>query len=155
MSIDIFSLKAFENISKWIGGWSREWHNGLENVKDKSKIPTLKHGKARFIGYVTQQYLAKKDASGQRRAVLAYEQIRKQIDGLIDAHDLSSDISGMKYEIGTVPNLFSLIPMSQSQHTPVFQLSASDGVVGAHFAKVRDAKEIFGKVASEVMRRAH
>ncbi|KQM32827.1 hypothetical protein ASF03_10810 [Rhizobium sp. Leaf68] len=155
MSIDIFSLKAFENISKWIEGWSTEWLRGLENVKDKSRIPKLKHGKATFIGYVTQQYLAKKDATGQRRAVQAYEEIRKQIDFLIDKHKLGEDLAGSNYEIGTVPNLFSLIPMSQSRHTPVFKLSASDGVVGAHFAKVRDAKDIFGKVATEIMRRAH
>ncbi len=154
MSIDIFSLKAFENISKWIDGWSMEWQRGLDNVKDKSRIPRLQHGKATFIGYVTQQYLAKKDATGQRRAVQAYEVIRKKIDSLIDEHNLGKDLVGKGYEIGTVPNLFSLIPMSQSRHTPVFALSASDGVVGAHFAKVRDAKEIFGKVANEIMWRA-
>ncbi|MCC6940648.1 MAG: ParA family protein, partial [Novosphingobium sp.] len=80
MSIDIFSLKAFQNISEWIADWSRDWDNGLHNVKDKNKIPNLHFGRATFIGYVTQQYMAKRDASGKRRAVQAYENIRKSID---------------------------------------------------------------------------
>lgn len=153
MSIDIFSLRAFENISTWINDWWRDWENGLDNVKDPRRIPSLHYGKAKFIGYVTQQYLAKRDSSGQRRAVQAYESIRAEIDGVIDRNDLASEILGQSYEIGTVPNLFSLIPMSQSNHTPVFELSASDGVVGAHFAKVRESKEIFGGVAREIVRR--
>lgn len=153
MSIDIFSLKAFENISTWIDDWWGDWNKGLENVKNKDRIPDLKFSKARFIGYVTQQYLAKRDANGQLRGVLAYEKIRSQIDGIINKHKLAEDLFGLDYEIGTVPNLFSLIPMSQSSHSPVFELNSNDGVVGAHFAKVKDAKEIFKNVTNEILRR--
>lgn len=153
MSIDIFSLKAFENISAWIDEWWADWHRSVTTTRHKDKIPDLKYGKAKFLGYVTQQYLAKKDASGQRRAVQAYEQIRKQIDTVIDAHNLTNDMENGNYEIGTVPNLFSLIPMSQSNHVPVFGLAASDGIVGAHFSKVKEAKQIYGDVANEILRR--
>lgn len=153
MSIDIFSLRAFENISKWINDWWSDWERGLENVKDRRRIPDLKYGKAKFLGYVTQQYLAKRDASGQRRAVQAYESIRTQIDSIIVENSLNDDIDGTQFEIGTVPNLFSLIPMSQSNHAPVFELLAGDGVVGAHFAKVKESRDIFGRVAKEIVRR--
>lgn len=153
MSIDIFSLRAFENISKWISEWARDWSNGIQNVRDKSKIPSLNYGEARFLGYVTQQYLAKKDKDGSRRAVNAYENIRSQIDGIIDQHIVALKIDEKPYEIGTVPNLFSLIPMSQSKNTPVFQLQSKDGVVGAHFSKVREAEEIFKSVTYELIER--
>lgn len=153
MSIDIFSLKAFENISHWIKEWSEDWSRGIENVRQPEKIPDLPYGRARFLGYVTQQYLAKKDVTGQRRAVQAYENIRKKIDTIIDEYGLANDIKGLSYEIGTVPNLFSLIPMSQTNHVPVFGLLSSDGVVGAHFSKVKDAKTIFGTVASGILKR--
>lgn len=152
MSIDIFSLKAFENIAIWIDDWETDWKNGLGNVKDKSRLPSFSANQAIFIGYVTQQYLAKKDASGTRRAVQAYENIRKKIDKVIDK-SFASRVQGNPYEIGTVPNLFSLIPMSQSRHKPVFELSASDGIVGAHFAKVKDARQIFGDVARNFVSR--
>ncbi|WP_343713358.1 AAA family ATPase [Inquilinus sp.] len=153
VSLDIFSLKAFENIAEWINGWWNDWQNGISNVKAKGKIPDLRYSKPDFIGYVTQQYLAKKDNNGQKRAVQAYEKIRKQIDGIIDKNKLSESLASNEYEIGTVPNLFSLVPMSQSNNAPIFELNAGDGVVGAHFSKVKDSKSIFEKVALSLLRR--
>jgi cellulose biosynthesis protein BcsQ len=153
MSIDIFSLKAFNNIAKWIAEWREDWTRGLENVRDKKKLPNLKHGQAAFIGYVTQQYLAKRDASGERRGVKAYETIRSEIDKVITKCGLDKGIPGKPYEIGTVPNLFSLVPMSQSCNKPVFELKASDGIVGAHFAKVKDTEDIFANVTSRILGR--
>lgn len=152
MSIDIFSLRAFENITEWLKDWTDDWDSALSNVKaaDRKNIPSLKHGKAKFLGYVTQQYLAKTDASGQRRAVGAYEKIQSRIDGVIAECFSDQDLAEPPFQIGTVPNLFSLIPMSQSSHKPVFQLTGKDGVVGAHFAKVQDSKDIFGKVAKQL-----
>jgi len=153
MSIDIFSLKAFENISEWISDWSSDWDVGIKNVKDPSKLPDLKYGQAKFLGYVTQQYLAKKDSSGKRRGVRAFEQIRTKIDAIITDCGLDEGIPEQPFEIGTVPNLFSLIPMSQSNNKPVFELLARDGVVGAHFTKVKDAKAIFGSVTNNLIAR--
>ncbi|WP_386628501.1 ParA family protein [Sulfitobacter geojensis] len=153
MSIDIFSLKAFENIAEWIADWSSDWDVAIQNVKDSSKLPSLNYGQAKFLGYVTQQYLAKKDSSGRRRGVRAYEEIRGKIDNVIADCGLDEGIPGQPFEIGTVPNLFSLIPMSQSNNKPVFELLAKDGVVGAHFAKVKDAKAIFGSVTRNLLGR--
>jgi cellulose biosynthesis protein BcsQ len=150
VSLDIFSLKAFENIARWIDDWWSDWQRGLENVKRKENIPDLNYSKPEFLGYVTQQYLAKKDSQGQRRAVSAYEKIRKQIDDIIVDNGLAAGLEDHKLEIGTVPNLFSLVPMSQSHNTPIFELSARDGVVGAHFSKVKDARDIFKSVAREL-----
>jgi hypothetical protein len=153
MSIDIFSLKAFENISEWIEDWSGDWEKGIDNVKDKSRLPNLHYGKAKFLGYVTQQYLAKKDADGNRRGVGAYEKIRLKIDTVIKECGLDEFISKEPFEIGTVPNLFSLVPMSQSSNKPVFELTSKDGIVGAHFAKVKDARRIFESVTEELLDR--
>ena len=153
MSIDIFSLKAFENISTWIADWSKDWENGLNNVRDKTKIPKLDFGRAAFIGYVTQQYMAKRDSTGQRRAVQAYENIRKSIDSVANNSFSSKQRPPKPYEIGTVPNLFSLIPMSQSNNKPVFELTGKDGVVGAHFQKIKDAKKIFSDVSNAIIKR--
>lgn len=153
VSLDIFSLKAFENIAHWINEWWSDWQRGLDIVKVKAKIPPFSYSKPKFIGYVTQQYLAKKDDQGQRRAVQAYEKIRQQIDTVIETNNLTNDLPIGSYEIGTVPNLFSLVPMSQSNHVPIFELSTRDGVVGAHFSKVKDAKDIFAKVVFNLLER--
>lgn len=151
VSLDIFSLKAFENIATWIEGWWSEWENGIKTTKRPDLIPQLAYSRPEFIGYVTQSYLAKRDREGQRRAVQAYENIRKKIDKVITDNNLATHLAGRQFEIGTVPNLFSLVPMSQSSHAPIFKLLAADGVVGAHFAKVKEAKDIFENVAREFM----
>jgi cellulose biosynthesis protein BcsQ len=153
VSLDIFSLRAFENIATWIDGWWREWERGLANVRSKRNIPKLRYSRPDFIGYVTQSYLAKRDGRGQRRAVQAYESIRAQIDGIITEQKLDGGLRKRKFEMGTVPNLFSLVPMSQSNHTPIFGLTAADGVVGAHFSKVKESLLIFRKVSKEFLGR--
>lgn len=153
VSLDIFSLKAFENIAVWIDEWWSDWDRGLKGVKPARTVPNLHYNKPEFVGYVTQQYLAKKDSEGQRRAVQAYEAIRMQIDDIIVKNKLAANLNAGAYQIGTVPNLFSLVPMSQSKHAPIFELGGKDGVVGAHFSKVKDAKKIFSEVAEGLLAR--
>ncbi|MBB1250779.1 ParA family protein [Rhizobium sp. G21] len=153
VSLDIFSLKAFENIAAWIDGWWKDWENGLTTTRRPDLIPKLSYSRPEFIGYVTQSYLAKRDREGQRRAVQAYENIRQKIDQVIIDNGLAEHLYNRPFEIGTVPNLFSLVPMSQSSHSPIFELTAGDGVVGAHFAKVKEAKYIFSVVAQEFLER--
>lgn len=43
--------------------------------------------------------------------------------------------------------------MSQSNNKPIFKLKSSDGVVGAHFAKVKDAEDIFADVTKNLLER--
>lgn len=154
LSLDIFSLKAFENISTWLNEWTGSWRRGIKSAKQKNRgsLPDVSYYTPKFVGYVTQQYLAKRDGEGERRAVNAYEKIRQRIDGAIKLSKLDKGASN-PFQIGTVPNLFSLIPMSQSAHAPVFLLNSKDGVRGAHFRKVSDAKGIFLSVASELEKR--
>jgi cellulose biosynthesis protein BcsQ len=153
VSLDIFSLKAFENIARWIEDWWEDWTRGVSSIKGRGKLPELRYSKPKFVGYVTQQYLAKKDSDGQKRAVQAYDRIRDRIDGVIERSSLYNNVNDKGYEIGTVPNLFSLVPMSQSKHSPIFQLTAKDGVVGAHFSKVKDSKTIFEMVSKSLISR--
>ncbi len=156
MSIDIFSIRAIENISVWLEKWTDLLLNGLKLNSEPSELPTVwRKDRLRFGGYVTQQYLAKQDAQGQRRAVTAYERIMKKMPSTIKREIISklqSNFSNIDYLLGTVPNLHSLVPMSQTSRKPIFELKAADGVRGAHFAKVRDAEGIFKSIAAGLER---
>ena len=151
MSTDIFSLKAIENIANWFADWTKKWSSGLENSDaEEGDIPVEIPGLVTFAGYVTQQYLAKADSSGARRPVRAYDRIFSQVDDIVRTK-LTKNVqlisAGTNYNLGTIPNLFSLIPMSQSSRKPIFGLVSGDGVRGAHFAKVKDAERTFMAVA--------
>jgi hypothetical protein len=53
--------------------------------------------------------------------------------------------------LGTIPTLHSLIPLSQTSRRPIFELRALDGVVGAHFAKISEYKEIIGAIVERII----
>lgn len=154
MSIDIFSLKAFKNINDWMTKWQENWKYAVNSPQLVSNSPAVAAAKrltgAAFIGYVSQQYIAKRDSSGERRPVKSYDEIIQQIDHQIDLNFDGQSQPPVPYEIGKIPNLHSLAPMSQSSRKPVFALTGRDGVVGAHFAKVKEARQIFGDVATEI-----
>lgn len=156
MSIDIFSVKAIENISAWMLKWRKQWKIGVKNVDDPDDVETSLARELKFIGYVSQQYTAKVDSTGTKRAVNAYEKIMSQFESVV-SKELSNTVSlaapKKNFDLGSIPNLHSLIPLSQSARTPVFSLKSSDGVRGAHFTKVKDAKLTFGLVAKEIISR--
>lgn len=151
ISIDIFSVRAVGNISQWLRQWRRVLNSKMESVDDLHEIDVEDlEVRLRLVGHVNQQYTAKKK-SGVRRAVKAYEKIMNDIpkaiqDGVVGTDQI--DPVGLNYELGEIPNLHSLIPMSQTARKPVFSLKASDGVVGAHFAKVDDARKLFSQIAN-------
>ncbi|WP_192035356.1 AAA family ATPase [Halomonas sp. YLGW01] len=157
MSIDIFSLKAFENISRWMSSWRNDWEYAVNSPQLKSSSVSVSRARtikgAGFVGYVSQQYIAKRDSSGERRPVKSYDEIIRQIDQQIEEHFTGGLRPPEPFEIGKIPNLHSLAPMSQSRRKPIFSLTGRDGVVGAHFAKVREAKEIFSEVSSSILER--
>lgn len=154
MSIDIFSLRAIENIRISIEKWKSQLDIALQQIEDPEGLPEeiTKEFSIKFLGYVTQQYIAKMDGDGERRAVAAYEKIMKKVWPTIKSNfikHLQPDEDAATYLLGTIPNLYSLIPMSQFARRPIFELRAKDGVRGAHFNKVRETEELFQDIAEK------
>jgi cellulose biosynthesis protein BcsQ len=150
LSMDIFSIRATENISAWLKEWKKRLDLHLQALSspEETEVSDLEF-RLSLLGYVNQQYTAKRDASGQRRAVKAYEKIMQDVpraieNSLIDAQSIPRNV---EYKLGSIPNLHSLIPMSQNSRKPVFELKGSDGIVGAHFMKVKEAFDIFEGIA--------
>jgi cellulose biosynthesis protein BcsQ len=154
MSIDIFSLRAIENITISIDKWRKSLRHGLEINEDADELPYAGDAwRLKFAGYITQQYLARKDSMGERRAVNAYERIMRKVPELVEREFVSKLQPGfqhIEYLLGSVPNLHSLIPMSQSSRKSIFELRARDGVVGVHFTKVRESRDIFREIADRL-----
>jgi hypothetical protein len=156
MSIDIFSLKAIENISAALLEWKRKLNLGVNQVDDSllEDITSDPRFAVRFVGYVAQQY-TQKTKMGVKRAVAAYDKIMTRIPRTIEKYmvqALQKDAPPTVYKIGEIPSLHSLIPMSQTAHKAIFNLKAKDGVRGAHFNRVKTADTIFGQVADGLLR---
>lgn len=155
MSSDIFSLKALENISQSLLKWQKQYNNGLDLVDQADEIDVGDvDWRLQFLGYVTQQYTAKRDQGGEPRAVKAFEHLLKKVPSAISKEliiPLQPDFSSLNYLLGTIPTLHSLIPLSQNSRRPIFALRAADGVVGAHFAKVADFKRTISGIAKGLL----
>lgn len=156
MSIDIFSLRAMENISTSVNKWKRQLESGLDQNHELEELEvTDPRWDLKFAGYVSQQYTAKRDASGARRPVKAYEELMLRIPLAIEKNFVDPEqldgLTAADYDLGTIPNLHSLIPMSQSSRKPIFELKGADGVVGAHFQKVKEYEAIIAEISSSLV----
>jgi cellulose biosynthesis protein BcsQ len=154
MATDIFSLKALENISLSLQKWRKLYDVAISNIEDLEEVDVEDvDWKLKFVGYVTQQYTAKRDAAGKPVAVRAFDHIMRKVPATVQqelVEPLQPELDHIDYLLGTIPTLHSLIPLSQSSRRPIFALRASDGVVGAHFAKVAEYKETIGSIASRL-----
>lgn len=156
MSIDIFSVKAIQNISTWLARWRKQWAAGIDILEEDDEVDLELQRNLEFIGYVSQQYIAKRNAQGSKRAVNAYDKIMSQFEDVIQQKLLPATPGKnkkKKFNLGSIPNLHSLIPMSQSSRSPVFALRGGDGVRGAHFSKVKDAHTTFAAVGDSILAR--
>jgi cellulose biosynthesis protein BcsQ len=157
MSSDIFSLKAVANIETSLKEWKTSFDDGLRKYRNKEReeftlIGDPIHFQIRFLGYITQQYTAK-TKDGKKQAVKAFDKIIKEIPGTVKKHlqSLNDSMQPINYALGEIPTLHSLIPLSQTANSPIFELTAEDGVVGAHFAKVKDYKKTIGRITTNIL----
>jgi cellulose biosynthesis protein BcsQ len=155
MSVDIFSLRAIENIRISIEKWKKQLDSAVKSTEYLESLPQniQRDFSIKFLGYVTQQYISKMNGTGERRAVDAYEKIMKKVEPTIRANFikcLQPAFDEVDYLLGTIPNLYSLIPMSQFARRPIFALRAKDGVRGAHFNKVKEAEVLFQTIAERL-----
>ena len=157
MSSDIFSIKAIENIAESLKDWENELKRCLEEFIRTEKTDyrlddNLVGFDLRFLGYVNQQYTFKK-VQGEARPVKAYDNIIRRIPQKITAKlaEFTNSTISSDLEIGEIPNLHSLVPLSQAANKPIFLLQGSDGVVGAHFKKVTEFKQVIKNICERVI----
>lgn len=158
MSSDIFSLRGLQNIQVAIQGWLKGIARGLEVYEEENGEPFeldggigVEDGGIKFLGYVTQQYTAK-TVGGKKQPVKSYEKIIKRIGPAIDKHLITPLNRGLKtdYKLGEIPYFQSLVPMSQTSTKPIFGLKSADGIVGAHFDKVKEFNKVISEIAQNV-----
>ena len=158
MSSDIFSLRGLQNIEVAVTSWKRGLERGLQTYEEENgtsfhfddgtgdEAPSPSGIK--FLGYVTQQYTAK-TVAGKKQPVDAYEKIIRRIGPAIKKHLIDTLNSGLdlNYKLGEIPYFHSLVPMAQTTTRPIFGLRKADGVVGAHFDKVKQFEGVISEIA--------
>lgn len=156
MSVDLFSLMAIDNIVSSLGRWRNDLVTSLQNFERKNEIKYEIDGRpiewhVAFLGYVMQQYRTK-SVRGERIPVKSFDSLIREFEPAIDKIEKGFGIGDVcSANLGQIPSLASLVPMSQLARAPIFELGHSDGVVGAHFAAVDDAKIIYKDIANRFL----
>jgi cellulose biosynthesis protein BcsQ len=159
MAPDLFSLYALENITAWFERWLGEYEHGraqaqaeLDDIDYDLTLPEplpIRHG---FVGYTVQQYVSR-SSGGEVRQTEAYEQHRREIPDRAKALSELSGISG-DVDLGTVPNMFSMIPLAQGCHAPIAGLRKEDGLRGAQISQqeryVEQLEQVFSQISDRV-----
>ena len=131
--------------------------NGQEAANlffQKYLINTNPDEMTRYIGYSIQQYSKRKFKAGER-PTRAYE---KAIGGF---HDkiieflygfAKSGIRTDELKLGDIPYIYSVVPLSQTSNTPIFELDYSTGVRGNQSSSVETYKKSLDTVAENFIR---
>ncbi|ABS08700.1 ParA family protein [Shewanella baltica] len=157
LSVDIFSLMAVENIIKSFENWKRGLNDGIErHLTEEGYNFQIKHEdvgwRLNFLGYVMQQYRAK-TKGGVRQPVQAFERIinkqREEIKNLCAFFGVDS----ASVDLGEIPTLSSVVPLSQQSNAPIFALEAKDGIVGSQYTRVNEAGDYFHSISDKFIKR--
>lgn len=158
MGSDIFSLMAVKNISKWINGWKSDYGNGMQLMERRGTpfktfdINFDSEYSSQLLGYSVQQYVTKTFKDG-RRPIKSYDAIIKEIPDVVQQNlkDLipkQLEISNLN--LGDIPYLYSLVPLAQSNNTPIFELKSADGLNGLQYNQVNNYKDTLARICNKI-----
>ena len=167
MGSDVFSLMGISNIGTWIKKWRKIYNQRLESARtdnddnnfdiqaERLLINLHCEKKTQLCGYSILQYNAKKGNKYKngRRAVKAYDVIISQIPKVIEDNldFLIPDKLKGRINLGDVPYLNSIIPMSQSSNTPLFDLNSESGVRGSQFGVVKKTENMLKEISENIL----
>jgi cellulose biosynthesis protein BcsQ len=148
LAADLFSLKGLSNLGPTLREWRRDWQQLIA-----PHIPaTISAPRAAMapLGYVIMQPEMRLD-----RPVKAYARWLERIP-LVFAHavlGLDEAPPGRPYEIATLRNYRSLMPLAHDARKPMFDLKAADGALGSTQKYVQTCYREFRDLAGSVLER--
>ncbi|MGG1864727.1 ParA family protein [Bacillus safensis] len=160
MGSDIFSLMAVKNIATWMNSWRSLYQNGIDLMEKEAvefndfALNLDIDNTSLLIGYSVQQYVTK-TFKGGRRPIKSYDAIIKEMPGVISealVKVIPERLTIDNLNLGDVPYLYSLVPLAQSNNTPIFQLKSADGLGGLQYGQVQKYKETLHGICEKLLK---
>lgn len=147
LSADLFSLRGLHNLGPTLRGWRRSWQ---QNVRPQ--VPaniSAPHGAMTPLGYVIMQPDMRLD-----RPVKAYRRWLDRIPEVYDSAVLGEDSATVEnYEVATLRNYQSLMPLAHDARKPMFDLRSADGALGSTQTLVQRCRQEFEQLARTLVDR--
>ncbi|MEU5566141.1 ParA family protein [Micromonospora musae] len=149
LAADLFSLRGLKNLGPTLREWRSIWRNVvLPNVPPAIAAP---RGAMFPLGYVIMQPTMRLD-----RPVRAYQRWLDRIPqvfatAVLDRANASG--IGQTYEIATLRNYQSLMPLAHDARKPMFDLRSADGALGSTQTLVQRCYQDFRSLSEELLLR--
>ncbi|MEN3540017.1 ParA family protein [Microbispora sp. ZYX-F-249] len=148
LAADLFSLRGLRNLGPALREWRGMWQSGvLPKVPPVIAAPP---GSMTPLGYVIMQPAMRLD-----RPVQAYRRWVDRIPHVFADAVLNEpwEAEGHSYEIATLRNYQSLMPLAHDARKPMFDLKAADGALGSTQTYVQKCRSEFQQLAQNVLQR--
>jgi chromosome partitioning protein len=149
LAADLFSLRGLRNLGPTLREWRTNWRDlVLPKIPDGISAPA---GSMTPLGYVIMQPTMRLD-----RPVKAYSRWLDRIPGVFYSAVLgqeSFDPLDRSYEIATIKNYQSLMPLSHDARKPMFDLRAADGALGSTQTYVQKCYQDFKELSETLLSR--
>ncbi|GAA2293597.1 ParA family protein [Streptomyces violaceusniger] len=149
MAADLFSLKGLLNLGPTLRDWRSTWRElVLPKIPASISAPTAA---MEPLGYVIMQPEMRLD-----RPVRAYERWLTRIPWVYGTAVLGRDnwpSDDRSYEIATLRNYRSLMPLAHDARKPMFDLRAADGALGSTQKYVQTCYQEFRQLAEAIVKR--
>ncbi|GAB3440071.1 ParA family protein [Actinophytocola sediminis] len=146
LAADLFSLRGLRNLGPTLREWRAIWQDTVLPTVP-SRIPAPR-GTMSPLGYVIMQPTMRLD-----RPVKAYRRWLTRIPSVFETAVLGQAdgvSSGDEYEIATLKNYQSLMPLAHDARKPMFDLRSADGAIGSTQSYVQRCYADFKNLAEKV-----
>lgn len=148
LAADLFSLRGLRNLGPALRDWRKKWQQTvLPQVPADIAAP---FGTMQPLGYVIMQPTMRLD-----RPVKAYQRWLDRIPFVFaeSVLDQPYETNNRSYEIATLRNYQSLMPLAHDARKPMFDLKAADGALGSTQTYVQKCRADFQHLAEQVIAR--
>lgn len=149
LAADLFSLRGLRNLGPTLREWRANWQDlVLPKVPSGISAP---EGSMMPLGYVIMQPTMRLD-----RPVKAYQRWLDRIPGVFCSAVLGRDNYDpldRTYEIATLKNYQSLMPLAHDARKPMFDLRSADGAIGSTQKYVQRCYKDFEDLSLRVLNR--
>jgi len=149
LAADLFSLRGLKNLGPTLREWRSTWQGVvLPNVPSDIPAP---QGTMKPLGYVIMQPTMRLD-----RPVRAYQRWLSRIPNVFATAVLGNEDAGdagRSYEIATLKNYQSLMPLAHDARKPMFDLRPADGALGSMQTLVQRCYQDFESLSEKLLER--
>ncbi|WP_370943583.1 ParA family protein [Amycolatopsis sp. cg5] len=148
LAADLFSLRGLHNLGPTLRSWRGTWQDiVLPNVPKSIAAPP---GIMQPLGYVIMQPIMRLD-----RPVRAYRRWLDRIPAVYSSAVLGEpgEAADSSYEVATLKNYQSLMPLAHDARKPMFDLRSADGALGSTQTYVQKCYQDFQTLARKLLDR--